>query len=326
MNQFIKIARWIKSIIAPGNQDFKIVAFSVLIASIIWLLSALNESYTTQISCPVSFLYDQEGTIEVKSPPDYIQANVTGVGWNILKQNISINKEPLEITIDNPVETRFLAGYTIQPLLAQHLSSLNLNFVVTDSIIFDIQPLKEKNVFLEVDSAALDLDQFYQIVSPIRVSPDSAIMRGPVTMIDTLPDWVFIPIPIENINQDINRLFQINHFDRRLISVQPEEAQVTIDVSRFISFEKEFNIELVNFPMDSSVYISPAQINLDFKIREEFIDEFSDTDFIVIADCNNINRQDSTLNLEIIETPFYVDEVSMDSNTVRVIYEKKENP
>jgi hypothetical protein len=325
LDQVIKFGRWIKSIIAPSNQDLKIAVLSIGIATIIWVLSALNENYTTQISCPVKFVYEQEGTITVKEPPSYIQANVSGVGWDILKQTISFNRSPLEINIDNPIETRYIAGYSIQPLLAQHLSSLSLNYIITDSISFEIQELKEKNVFLDVDSMELDMEQFYKVISTILVSPDSATVSGPDSMIDTLSDTLFIPIPIENIDDNINRLFAVNRFNKNLISVQPEEVQVEIIVSRFINYQKEFDIDLVNFPLDSSIYINPPRVVLDFKIQEEYVDDFPETDFIIIADFNNVNLQDSTLNLEIIDYPDYVRDISMDSSVVKVIYEKGKN-
>jgi hypothetical protein len=152
LDQLIKIGYWLKSIIAPSNQDIKVVVLSVLGATIIWVLSALNKTYTSVITCPIVLEYARENTIQVKPPPEFVEANVTGVGWDLLKQSISFNKEPLMITLDNPVETKQIAGYTIQPLLSQHLGSLNLNFIVTDSLSFNIQPKISKKINLKVAS------------------------------------------------------------------------------------------------------------------------------------------------------------------------------
>ncbi len=323
MDRFIKIGRGIKSIIAPRNQDLKIVVLSILGATIIWILSALNKTYTSVIKCPIHLEYEKEGTIAVKTPPEFVEANVTGGGWDLLKQNLSFNNQPLKITLDNPIETKQIAGYAIQPLMSQHLGSLNLNFIITDSISFNIQRLKSKRMFLKIDELLLDLEDLYEIVSPIVITPDTAWFTGPSSMIDTLADTLLLKIPYETIDEDINQPISANPFDQTLVLVDPPLVYVQIDVSKIINFRKEFQIELVNFPADSSVSIDPIRIGLNFKIQEEFIDIIPESDFIIIADYNNINQQDSSVTLEIIETPFYVEEVTIDTSQVKLVYAKE---
>jgi len=325
LDRIVKIGRWIKSIIAPKNQDLKIVVLSLLGATIIWFLSALNKTYTSVIKCPINLEYERDGTIAVKSPPEFVEANVTGVGWDLLKQNISFNNQPLQITLDNPVETKQIAGYAIQPLLSQHLGSLNLNFIITDSITFNIQPLKAKRMFLKINQSHIDLENLYEVVSPIGISPDTVWLTGPLTLVDTLPDTLLIQIPFQDIEEDINQTIPVNPFDQTLVTVDPPEVYVQIDVSKIIDFRKEFEIELVNFPLDSSILINPNRIGLNFKIQEEFIDIIPESDFIIIADYNNVNLQDSTVSIEIIEIPFYVEEVTMDTSKVKLVYAKEKS-
>lgn len=323
MDQLIKIGYWLKSVIAPRNQDLKIVALSILGATIIWVLSALNKTYTSVIKCPIVLDYNPDKTILVKPPPDFVEANVTGVGWDLLKQSISFNREPLEITLDNPVETKQIAGYAIQPLLSQHLGSLNLNFIITDSVTFNIQPKTTRKMDLKVNTAAVNLENLYEIIGPIVLIPDTAWLTGPKSMLDTLKDTLYLKVPFEDLNEDVNQLIPTNPFDRNLVSADPIEIQIIFDVSRMINYEQSFKIELVNFPADSSVTISPDQVGLSFKIQEEFLDIFPEKDFMIIADFNNINKKDSTVSIELIETPFYVEDVKMDTTQVKVVYAKE---
>lgn len=325
MDQLIKIGYWLKSIIAPKNQDFKIVILSILGATIIWVLSALNKTYTSVIKCPIVLDYNLDETILVKPPPEFVEANVTGVGWDLLKQSISFNRQPLSITLDNPIETKQIAGYTIQPLLSQHLGSLNLNFIVTDSVTFNIQPKKTKRMNLKVNQASIDLEELYEIIGPILLIPDTVWLTGPQNMLDTLTDTLYLKAPFENLDEDVNQQIPVNPFNKNLVSADPPEVKIQFDVSRMINYQQSFKIELVNFPMDSSVMISPAQVVLNFKIQEEFLDIFPETDFMIIADFNNANKQDSTVSLELIETPFYVEDVTMDTTLVKLVYAKEKN-
>jgi hypothetical protein len=322
LDRFIKIAYWLKSIIAPSNQDLKIVALCFLGAAIIWVLSALNKTYTSVIKCPVTLEYDPEETILVKPPPEFVEANVTGVGWDLLKQSISFNNQPLRITVDNPVETKQISGYTIQPLLSQHIGSLNLNFIVTDSITFNIQPLKQRRMHLKVEQESISLENSYEIIGPIQLIPDTALLTGPKNMVDTLSDTLRLEVPFDELDEDVNEAIPVNPFDKNLVSLNPSEVQIQFDVSRMISLNQLFPVELINFPSDSSVLIEPAQVVLNFKIQEEFMGIFPETDFLIAADYANASEQDSTVAIEIIETPFYVKDASLDTSQVKLIYAK----
>ena len=320
MDQLTKIGYWLKSVIAPSNQDFKIVLLCVMGATIIWVLSALNKTYTSVINCPIELDYAGENTIMVKSPPDHVEANVTGVGWDLLKQSISFNREPLIITLDNPVETKQIAGYAIQPLLSQHLGSLNLNFMVTDSLTFNIQPKVSKTVNLKVGEANIDLENLFEIIGPVQLIPDTSRFTGPKTMLDTLSDTLYLKTPFEKVDDDVNQTIAVNPFNRNLISADPPEVLIQFDVSRMINFRQSFSIEPVNFPADTSVTIRPGQVVLNFRIQEEFIDIFPETDFVITADYEDLNEADSTISINLVEQPFYVEDVTMDTSTVKVIY------
>ncbi len=323
MDQFVKIGYWLKSIIAPRNQDLKVVVLSLLGATIIWILSALNKTYTSVIKCPIVLDYNLDETILVKPPAEFVEANVTGVGWDLLKQSISFNRQPLRITLDKPIETKQIAGYTIQPLLSQHLGSLNLNFIVTDSVTFNIQPKNTKKMNLKINQAAIDLENMYEIIGPIVLIPDTTWLIGPKSMLDTLSDTLYLKAPFENLDKDVNQQIPVNPYNKSLVSTDPSEVHIQFEVSRMINYKQTFKIELVNFPMESYVMISPDQVVLNFKIQEEFLDIFPDTDFMIIADYNNVNKQDSTITLELIETPFYVEDVKMDTTQVKLVYAKE---
>jgi len=320
LDNIITMWRWFRSILRPSNRDLKIVILCIIGATIIWFLSALNKNYTTVVKCPIELSYEREGTIEVINPPRNVQVNVSGVGWDLLKQSLSFRRDPLLISVENPLETKRIAGYTIQPLLSQHLGALNLNFVVTDTIFLDIQRLINKKLFTYVDSTSISLRRSHQITSPVRISPDSVTITGHESLISTLGDTLTIIIPQEEINGDYNDKIYIDNFDLSLVSFSPSEIDISFSVSRYISQQADLPIELVNFPMDSSVYIEPGRARLDFMIQEEMADEFPSTDFVIIADYNNVNPLDSTVRIEVIEEPTYVQDVTLDTALYKVRY------
>ena len=320
MDSVNKIWRWLKSIVRPSNKDLKIVILCIIGATIIWFLSALNKTYTTVIKCPIELSYENEGTIEVINPPRNIQVNVSGVGWDLLKQSLSFRRDPLLISVESPIETKRIAGYTIQPLISQHLSSLNLNFVVTDTLYFDIQRLQKKKLFVYLDSTKVSLKRFHQIISPLNVSPDSVTITGHESLIKTLNDTLTIHLPQDEIDNNYSEKIYIDNFDLSLVSFSPSEIDISFGVSRYVNHSTELEIELVNFPMDSAAYIESGIARLHFVIQEELEDNFLKEEFLIIADFNNINQLDSTVRIEVISYPNYVQDIKLDTALFKVRY------
>lgn len=320
MDNVNKIWRWLKSIIRPSNKDLKIVILCIIGATIIWFLSALNKNYTTVIKCPIELSYEKDSTIEVISPPRNVQVNVSGVGWDLLKQSLSFRRDPLLISVENPIETKRIAGYTIQPLISQHLSSLNLNFVVTDTIFLDIQRLRKKKLFVYVDSTRISLRQSHQIISPLIVSPDSVTITGHESLITTLNDTLSVVLPQDEIDNNYSEKIYIDNFDLSLVSFSPSEIDISFNVSEYVNHSTDLEIQLVNFPMDSSVFIEPGIIQSNFSIQEDMQDNFPKSEFVIIADFNNVNPQDSTVAIELIEYPDYVQDIKLDTTLVKVGY------
>jgi len=322
LDQFAKIKRWFKSSITPSNRDLKIVILCIIGATMIWFLSALNKSYTTVVRCPIQLDYVKEGTIEVIIPPNYVDVNVSGNGWDLLKQSLSFGQNPLILTIENPIDTKQIAGYTIQPHLAQHLSFLNLNFVVTDTITFDIQPLLSKRMDVYIDSAAISLKKAYQIISPISISPDTVKITGPDKLINSLTDSLIVKIPASDIDRNYDGNISIDLYDPRLVNFVPGEINVNFEISMYVDHFAQFDIDLVNFPIDSSSHLINPQIGINFKIREAMARDFPRDDFLIIADFNNISIEDSTIRLELISSPIYVQEVVLDTMIVKIGFTK----
>ena len=318
MNSVSKIWRWLRSIVRPSNKDLKIVILCIIGATIIWFLSALNKNYTTVIKCPIELNYDAEGTIAVINPPKNVQVNVSGVGWDLLKQTLSFRSNPLLISIDNPIETKRIAGYTIQSMISEHLSSLDLNFVVTDTLYLDIQRLQSKKLLVYVDSSMISLKRFYQIISPVNVSPDSVLIKGHESLISKLSDTLSINIPQDEIDNNYSEKIYIDNYDLSLVSFSPSEIDVNFEVSRIVNRTQNADIDLVNFPMDSSAYIEPPFVSVNFKIQEKRLEDLTDSDFLIIADYNNVSLQDSTVRIELIAYPNYVQEVQLDTTLAKV--------
>jgi YbbR domain-containing protein len=258
----------------------------------------------------------------VSELPDNIDINVTGGGWELLRKTIWFNRSFLSIPIEDPYRTAYITGEQLFPLLSENINGIVLNSVNTDTIFIDIQPYKEKTLGVQIDSISINMRNGYSIISEIINNPDTVIIGGPGNLIDTLDEVFTLLLPFRNIDNDINDDIELQFFDPDIVQFYPPRINVRFDVARFIDATTEVEVELVNFPEDSTASINPTETVISFEIIEYYENRFSPVDFLVIADYNDLSEEDSTVTLKIVQTPQYIRNAKLDSAIVKVLYEK----
>jgi len=286
-----------------------------------WFFNALNKNYTTDMRYPVVFDYNSDSTLLVEELPENIEINVSGGGWELLRKTIWFNRNSLNIPIENPTKTHYISGQQLFTLLNDDIKDITVNYMITDTVHVDIQPYAEKILLAVIDSTTINIRDGYSITSPITIKPDSIVIGAPLNLIDTLDEVFLIPVPIKNIDSEINEDIELSFYDPELVQFYPQEVNVQFEVARYVETSTETSIELVNFPTDSSAFVHPASAIITFEIVEYYEKRYNPLDFLVIADYSNTNPEDSSLVLEIVQTPQYVRNISLDSASVKVVYE-----
>ncbi len=257
----------------------------------------------------------------VKEPPREVSINVTGGGWQLFKSTVSLRVAPVIIAPENPVQTQYLTASNLLTIVSGQLNDLNINYVATDTIFFKIEPYLEKRLPIRVDSANIGLRENYFITTPVLLEPDSVTFRGPISLIRQLPEVFTVSLINANINGNYDEQLSLDMFSSSLIKKQPEVIHLKFDVEEFIEQTISVDIQMVNFPYDTSIYLQKNQINVFYSVPRSQRNKTGRADFLVIADLNNIQPADSTISLEIMELPDQVRHFTLGEPKVKVIYD-----
>ena len=313
------------------GADWKVFFLSFLLAVVFWVFSALNKVYTAHINYPVQFVYNHDSLMAVKDLPKEIPVNVTGGGWELLKKTISTNVAPIEIRLQNPVHTEFLTGANLLPDFSEQLQGLNVNYVATDTIYLQIDRIIEKKVHIFVDSANIDLRENFEIVSPVKVEPDTVLFRGPSSLILKLPGDFRLTLSENDIHRDYDRELSMDLFSSSMIKKIPDLIHVYFKVMEWVKKEADLRIEKVNFPPDRSVDLAAETVKARFRIRKDRRDQLDNLNYIILADFNNCAPGDSVVTLEVVQKTAvagnrdmnYVRDLKLEQSTVKLIYARK---
>ncbi len=302
------------------GANWKVIFLCVSTAAIFWFFNALNKVYTTRISYPVTLKYNKDSLVALKDPPDEIPINVTGGGWQLLKKTVSVNVVPVVIEPENPVQTQFFTANNLLPIFSKQLKDININYIATDTIFFKIEPYKDRKLFIKLDSQGIQLRKDHYIISQVFLQPDSVVFHGPISFIDQLPETFMVSLSDKNIDNDYDEELSLDLFSSSLIKKNPEVIHIVFDVEEFIEQKSMLNVELVNFPYDSTIYIQNNIVEVSYKVRRSFRNKSKPDDFLIIADLNNVYAADSTITIEAMDLPSYLMDMTFHENRVKVIY------
>lgn len=314
---FIALAKYFEPL---KGVNWKVVLLCFSTAATFWFFNALNKEYTTRINYPVELVFNKDSLVALKDAPEEIPINVTGGGWQLLKRTVSVNVKPVILKPENPVQTHFFTANNLLPIFSSQLTDLNINYIAIDTVEFKIDPYADRRLCIKLDSSSIQLKEDFLITSELVVEPDSVNFHGPLSLINKLPEVFFVSLSEKNINNRYDEELSLDLFSPTLIKKYPEVIRIIFDVEEFIDQTFTLDVEQVNFPYDSTVYIETSKIEASFKVQRSFRSKIKEEDFLIIADLSSIHAADSTITIEVMDSPKYINDITFQENRVKVIY------
>ena len=228
-----------------NNKNWKAILLCIFAAAIFWVFNALNKNYSANINFPLAFEYDEENYVPVKTLPEQVKLNVSGLGWDLFRKSSGLKVTPLRIPLENPAEVKKIVGATLPPLLSTQLEGIQINFVLTDTIHLSIDPKVKRKILLTVDVGQY-LKMDFAPASAITIQPDSVWLEGPQSLISALPDSLPLSLP-KGIDKSIDEQMEVE-LSSDLISATPSVVNVKFSVDRLIEISDTVALQVINIP------------------------------------------------------------------------------
>lgn len=324
MSQLVKqlqyLTRRLERLLPSRRGNLKVVILCIIAATTFWFFSALNKSnYTTRVRYPIVFNYMPDSTTYLLSElPEDITVQVTGGGWDLLKKSLRLNTTPVEVTLDTPTQTKYILGQSLAEQVSNQLDNLRLDYVVTDTLRINIDSLETKNVAVELDPQSLHLAENYRLVSGVLISPAQVTLRGPATLIQQAPDTLRVQLDDDEVEGRLETTLPLPIADKRL-SAYPDEVMLNLTTELYTRVERKTPIIPVNFPADSSAYLSQDFVTVSFWLPDDLISPaLNRLSFQVEADLQTMNPEDSTITAKLVTFPAIVSDISLSPTHIKV--------
>lgn len=319
MKKYLTVLKQFLRFQKPDN--LKVVVYCVLTAATFWFFSALNKDYDASVKYPVEWIFENDAFVVIEELPEDIQMNVSGIGWNLLRANSGIGLTPLTINLTDPSSKKSIPGNYFENQVAEALDQLQLNYIIEDTLVFNIDEKSIQSFPIYIDSINIDLEEGYRITSIIEYDTDLIEIEGPKNFLEALPKdtfWVFV---IEtNIDGDFSSEVPLQLEYPDLMQANPQTIKVSFQASKFINQQVELPITYTNTEALGNIFFKDSLITVHYIVQEDFKDSVSADVLFVEADFKSINRADSTLTLSLESNSKFVVDPYFNFPQVKVYY------
>lgn len=313
----MRIVNSILNVLRFNRNNWKAVALCIFAATVFWFLNALNKTYTTNLKFPLTFEYDRQNFVPVKTLPGDIRLNVTGNGWNLFRRSAGLRIPPLEISLERPVETKKIIGSTLPAFFSNQLEGLEINYVLTDTINVDLEQKAGRWVSLKLDTAKLKLKKGYGLASFVSIMPDSIFIEGPKPVINTIHEPLDIVLPFKNIDEHFMEDVEVQMSSLEFLKRNPATVAVMFNVEKLITVNDSIQLVIKNLPSSVWPVIGRKRIPVTYVIPQNMLDQYHADSVKAILDLKKLPKGERMVLPEVSGLPPFSYAVAIDSVRVK---------
>ncbi|MBT1703567.1 hypothetical protein [Chryseosolibacter indicus] len=313
----MKVGNPLFNVLRFNHKNWKAVVLCFLAATVFWFFNALNKTYTTNINFPLTFDYDQNNFVPVKSLPREVRINVTGNGWDLFRRGSGVKIPALEIPLERPMETRKIVGSTLPAFFSNQMEGLQINYVLTDTLYLNLEPKIGRWVSLGIDTSKLSVKNGFMLASRVSIMPDSIYLEGPKPLVNEMKEPIVINVPFENIDENFMEDVEVQVPSSDIIKRNPPTVAVMFNVEKTVTIQDSIRLVIENLPSTVWPVLGRKEIPITVAIPQSMQNLLILDSAKAILDLKTVARGDRKILPRIEGLPAFTKVIHLDSVRVK---------
>ena len=297
---------------------------ALTVALFFWLLTKLSKEYQAVISFPVEYVNIPQDKLLESTPKEEIEIQVRASGFRlfgvrVLKRTIQLDAKKLQ----RKSNSKYFILLDNQKIDIQNQISNNLiiNGIKQDTIYLNLGQLTSKKVPIKgVFDFSFKLG--YHLTNTVEITPDSILISGPKSQIDTLKNIHLQKLILKDISKTIQQTLIINEISE-VIKFNTKEAEVFAEVDRFTEGSLELPFDIINLPDSVSVTTFPKKVKVFYQVGLTNFNKVNNTSFKIVCDYNNsLHNNLNYLIPKVVVKPGFVTAVKISPNKIEYLIQK----
>ncbi|WP_031425724.1 hypothetical protein [Flavimarina sp. Hel_I_48] len=304
--------------------NFRVFTIILVITALTSIMLKLNKDFSFKVKVPIAFNNLPKDKLLKEYTADKI--NVTGVasGYDYLKYRFYDQYFEIDLSKVKRKDST-LYYYDFDPendRLNGSLSNSILKAYQPDTLFVVMDTNYEKKVRVR-SQVELTYSPGYGSLKGLEIKPDSVLVRGPKSSIDTLKAVYTLPERFKDIKGSLNDSIRLTTRTAiKQLEIEPRYVKYSLNVAKFTEGALTVPLQLINVPAQVTAKIFPKRVKLIFNVNFKNYDRLKPSDFKVVCDFNKIDSTSTTLTPEIVQSPSYVRDLRLAEKTVQYLLVK----
>ena len=314
------------------NRRLGIFLIFLALSTIFWFLTQLEEVYVSSISYPVEYQDMPEDKIVVGDLPAQMQLEIRGQGFKLLEYKFSNELNPLILhinsynlqTLEGASSPRYyIVTQTTTTRIAQQLSQdVEILDITPDTLFFEFAEKVSKKVPVH-PGVEYSFARQMMLRGSIQIEPDSVIISGPNTVVDTIDQIPMRSRRFTDLQQTVHASVELET-PHKQVSLSTRQVELTIPVEQYTEGSLEKNVQVVNVPDSLVVRTFPQSVTVTYLVGLSQYEQVIPELFKVTGDYQDIQQGRGQLKVEVVKAPDYLKSYSCNPQEVDYIIEKKQ--
>lgn len=259
----------------------------IILSVFFWFMTKLSKEYDSTLEYPVSYINLPEDKLLQEAPVEVIEIHVKTTGFKL----ISATFFPTELKIDvsnlnwkSSTDYYLLLSQQRLAIQKQMKTGVEIDFFINDSIHFNLGKLKNKKVPVK---PLLDLSYAtgFELNGNITTVPDSILISGPESILDTI-DFVSTKLlQIKKLNNSIDQTIEIERFSSDSnVKLQQKNIKIIANVEKYTEGTLEIPFEVLNLPENNIINTFPKVVKVTYKVALSNFNKIDFTSFLIHCD------------------------------------------
>ncbi len=306
------------------NQSIVTFLICLSVASLLWVLHALNKNYKYTFSVPVKFSKLPGNKLIVGELPEKLQVDIKTSGLKLLF--IELQKKPKEILIDfSTLKTN---------AKSQAYSISNGNFNIKNIINFDVEVVKirpdtlffsnkkgnSRLIPVKANVQASFLPG-YSMVTKTTITPAYVTITGEGPEVDNLDTIYTQAINLKDVHANYSAPVMLKKVSSN-INYSVKEVQLNFEVDRLTEATIKIPVQIINRVNNETVKLLPPFVTIRYLVAMRDYDAISVNSFKATVNFNDINDKKNMLNINLTRSPSEIKIIKIEPQTISYLIYK----
>lgn len=327
-NWIYKFVKYLKKVYFRNDKRVAAYLVCVAIATVFWFLNALSKTYTVKIIAPVQYVNFPNNKTLANNLPENFEMTVRAHGFTILRRKLIFLLGPFPFNVNEMTNNRMLENKKsnfafptrqfLTELSYQLSNDMEILSMSPDTLFFRYGQMGQKRVKVK-PLLQVKLKKQYQISGEITTEPNTVVVNGPQSSLDTLQ---FVSTKLKEFNavdESVSVKAEINPVKEFFFD--PQSVEIVVPVEEYTEAQRLVPVLLTDAPAGVKVKLFPAKVKVSFLVGLSRFSEIHPEDFKLAVSYTDIEGGIQRLRIKAVSIPAFLYDVKINTEEIEYLIE-----